>query len=97
MATIALSALVGMLLASRFRILVLVPTTILAVLVTAVANAGAPLLFIFVHIIVIVTALQFGYLVGALLWNALHRFIRSTTDVEETRMHRRGPGIFLAR
>jgi hypothetical protein len=94
MATIALSALVGTLLALRFRVFVLIPTTIFAVLVTAAVDARTPAVTIFIHMVVVATALQFGYLVGALLWNALHKLIPSTTDVEETSAHRRGSGIF---
>jgi hypothetical protein len=94
---IVLSALVGTLLALCFRVFVLMPATILVLFVTAALDARAPLSLIALHMIVVATALQFGYLAGALFWKALHTVIPYATDPEETRVHQRGSGIFMGR
>ena len=61
-----LFGLVGALLAQRFNVFSLVPTTMLALLCTAGAGAaeGARMMFVLLAMFGVCTALQFGYVAG---------------------------------
>jgi hypothetical protein len=68
---IASSFVIGLLLATKFRVFVLLPMIILGAAVILLANMLSPISEISTEIVAYAVALQVGYLVGAGTYHAL--------------------------
>jgi hypothetical protein len=80
MAMLGLSAVVGVLLGFYCRVLAVIPALIVVLFATAALDAGAPLLSIFAHVMLVCIALEFCYLVGALCLGVIRYLVRPTAD-----------------
>jgi hypothetical protein len=95
MAILGLSAVIGVLLGFYGRVLAVIPALIVVLLATAAVDAGAPLLSMFVHVILVCTALELCYLVGVASPSVIRHLLRSESDADEANTihpnHRDGP------
>jgi hypothetical protein len=75
--TIGVGALIGVALGLRFKVLVLIPTIVLAAVSTAVIQAarGYQASSIIVTIVLVATTLQIGYLVGIIAHAAIEKLV----------------------
>jgi hypothetical protein len=82
MAMLGLSAVIGVLLGFYCRVLAVIPALIVVLFATAALDAGAPLLSIFVHVMLVCIALEFCYLAGALWLGVIRHLARSAADAD---------------
>jgi hypothetical protein len=82
MAMLAVSGIIGMFLGIYGRVLAVIPALAVVLLATAAVDAGAPLLSMFVHIIVVCAALEFCYLVGVISPRMIRDLVRPAADAD---------------